>query len=268
MGDQNQPIRQVVIITDCIDIAFNEMHQELKNLISEKRMRSLQIAPMAKVKNFSVTNSSFVIRLLADSYPAKETLFVVVVSGLGTNPSRIFGCTKQGLRFVGNNSGYFHWLIQDFGLQAIYKNNTCRRVNGKSFGGKYVQIPTAVKLIEGTPMDELGQRMSPDFMESLPIADGTVVHVDNFGLMKIKAPPLNFQEGQRLHLSVNSSQDLVAIYSEKMKRQKDGEWVLFPGSSLDGLPELGKVRSQNSAQELGITEGDLLRWTPVIPSRT
>ncbi len=258
-------IKSAVIITDCTDVSFSEMHQSLRNQLDLYGISDVHISPMVPVKNFSVINAAFNIRLLADIFPAETTIFIVVVHGIQSSPARIFGKTKQGLTFVGNNSGYFNWLIEDFGLAELYENNVNRTIDGRSFGGKYVQIPTAAKIIANESFEKLGLERSSEFLNAFSIPLGTVVHTDNFGLMKIKAPKLiDFNEGEKLQIFVNGTPRVIAVYTEKMKRQQDGEWVLFNGSSLYGLPELGRVRSQNSAQELNVAEGDIITWKKLI----
>lgn len=250
-------IKNAVIITDCSDIAFVEMHQTLLNHVKG----DIKIAPCVSVQPFSVLHAAFNIRLLAEIYPPEKTIFIVVVSGIQSNPERIFGKTKHGLMFVGNNSGYFDWLIRDFGFGELYENKTNREVHGQSFGGKYVQIPTAAKLIAEINSEEIGIKRPESFLKSIDISDGTVVHIDNFGLIKIKAPLLiGYTEGEKLKICINGKSVTDAIYTEKMKRQPDGSWVLFPGSSIGGLPELGKVRSPHSANELSVKIGDVVTW--------
>lgn len=257
-------LRQVVIITDCIDTSFNEMHQTLLNELNFYGVDQINIEPLVPIKNFSVINAAFNIRLFSEIYPPESTIFIVVVHGVRSDPKRIFGKTKNGLTFVGNNSGYFNWLIKDVGLKCLYENKITRKVDGQSFGGKYVQIPTAAKIIAGVSLDEIGIRKSKSFLKDYSIPHGTVVHIDNFGLMKIKAPKLEaFSEGDKLKVYVNGQYKITAIYSEKIKKQEDGTWVLFTGSSLYGLPELGRVRSQNSAKELDIIEGDIITWEKI-----
>lgn len=254
-------IKNAVIITDCSDISFVEMHQSLQNQLDEYGIQDIRIAPMVAVKNFSIINAAFTIRLLAELFPPEKTIFIVVVHGVHSSPARIFGQTQHGLRFVGNNSGYFNWLIEDFGLESLYENKVNRSIDGRSFGGKYVQIPTAARLIAGVEAEEIGTRQSNDFLSRYSIPLGTVVHTDNFGLMKIRAPKLiDFLEEEPVQIYINHIPRLVATYTEKMKTRPDGSWVLFNGSSLYGLPELGCVRSQHSANELPVVEGDLITW--------
>jgi S-adenosylmethionine hydrolase len=257
----NQQIKRIVIFTDCVDCSYNEMHQVLVNEVERLGDGNINISPLVPIKNFSVVNASFNLRLMAEICPPESTLFVVVVHGVRSAPERIFGRTRKGLLFVGNNSGYFNWLIEDFGLDFVYENKTTHEVNGKSFGGKYVQIPTAAKIVTGTPFDQLGTHKSEDYLSKFSIPYGTVVHTDNFGLMKIKAPRLdNLKDGTKIKIYVNDEFRAEGIFSEKFKKQKDGTWVLFTGSSLYGLPELGCVRSQNSAHQLGVCEGDVISW--------
>lgn len=254
-------LKSAVIITDCTDISFAEMHQSLRNQLAEYGIHDLHISPMVSVKNFSVVNAAFSIRLLADIFPPEQTIFIVVVHGIQSSPARIFGQTKHGLTFVGNNSGYFNWLLEDFGLANLYENKVNRTIDGRSFGGKYVQMPTAAKIIANISPEEIGISRSEDFLLKYSVPLGTVVHTDNFGLMKIKAPQLtDFVEGENIQIYVNGIPRVIAIYTEKMKKQQDGIWTLYSGSSLYGLPELGRVRSQNSAQELGVVEGDIITW--------
>lgn len=252
--------KKIVIISDCIDIAYNELYQTLTNELENNRIHNFQIDPLVSVKNFSIVNTAFAIRLMAEIYPS-DTIFLVVVNGTDNRPDRVFGRTKNGILFVGNNSGYFNWIIEDFGLDFIYKNNVDRLINSKSFGGKYVQAPTVAKLLSGIPWKEIGQPLDIEEISTYKIPHGTVVHCDNFGLMKIKHPKITqLKEQDHLKICINGKDKCKAIYSNKMKSLPDGTWVLFPGSSLDSMPELGKVRSKNSAEELGVVEGDLITW--------
>jgi S-adenosylmethionine hydrolase len=254
-----------VIVTDCVDVSFVEMHQSLLNQLDKYGITDVRISPMVPVKNFSVINAAFNIRLLADIFPPSKTIFIVVVHGIQSSPARIFGQTKHGLIFVGNNSGYFNWLIEDFGLASLYENKINRTIDGRSFGGKYVQIPTAAKIIANVSFEELGLERSSEFLGTYSIPVGSVIHIDNFGLMKIRTAKLTeFNEEEKLQIYINGVPKIVANYTEKMKNQPDGEWVLFNGSSLYGLPELGRVRSQHSAQELNVIEGDIITWSKLV----
>lgn len=251
---------KVVIITDCTDIAFNELHQTLSSELSCAHLDHFEIAPLVPVKNFSIESASFAIRIMADLC-LPGTIFLVVVNATRSNPERIFGRLNNGLIFVGNNSGYFNWLFDDLGIDIIFKNNIDRTKNKKSFGGKYVQAPTVVKLLSGIPFEKIGEPFERNDLSKYKISHGTVVHCDNFGLMKIFSPKItDLNESDPLKIFVNGNEAVDAVYSTQMKSLLDGTWVLFPGSSLDSMPELGCVRSRNSALDLGVQEGDVISW--------
>ena len=62
---------------------------------------------------------------------------------------------------------------------------------------------------------------------------------------------------------INDNPTLKATFSKTMKNHEDGLWILYPGSSIDGLLELGKVRNNNSAQEINVREGDIIKWLKI-----
>lgn len=252
--------RKIVIFTDCNDIAYNEIYQTLDRNLYESGMTDYQIDPFVAIPNFSVINAAFQIRLLSELY-GPESLFLVIMNSQPDNPERIFGRTKNGIYFVGNNSGYFNWMFKSFGMAYLYKNHIDRTIDSRSFGGKYVQVPTACNILAGKDLKDLGTPADNSLLKDFTISPGTVIHCDNFGLMKIYySTDLNFPEGQRLQISVNDIPCCEAIYSDHLKCHPDGIWVLFKGSSLGGLPELGKVRSQNSAKTLNVKVGDQISW--------
>ena len=254
---------KVVIISDCTDISYNELYQTLCYELDQNNMDDVQIAPLVPVKNFSIENTAFAVRIMAEIC-SPGTIFLVVVNGTNNNPERIFGRLKNGIIFVGNNSGYFNWLFDDVGIDTVFKNNIDRTKNKKSFGGKHVQAPTVAKLLSGIPFQAIGEPFNVESISNYKIPIGTVVHCDNFGLMKIMSPKIiDLNESEQVNIFINGEYKCKAVFSTTMKSLADGTWVLFPGSSLDSIPELGKVRSRNSAAELGVQEGDVISWEKI-----
>jgi len=47
-----------------------------------------------------------------------------------------------------------------------------------------VTAPTIGKIATGTPLRKLGTSISKEEIQRLDLPDGTIVHIDNFGLMK------------------------------------------------------------------------------------
>lgn len=258
-------IKNILIITDCTDIAYTEMYSLLIRSMNDYGLtNNVNIYPIAAVKAFSVINASFIIRLMGETVDHPTTIFIAVVNGLSSNPQRIIARTDTNLTLVGNNSGYFNWLFEDFGVKELYLNPIDREINSLPFGGKNVQIPTAAKIIANVPIHNLGQRVNHSIINDFKISNGTVVHIDNFGLAKIKHERLvGLIPGQKLRLYINEIEQGEVIYSENFKQELPGKKIIFNGSSLDGLPELGVVASENSAEIFNLKIGDKITWIPI-----
>jgi hypothetical protein len=98
-------------------------------------------------------------------------------------------------------------------------------------------------------------------LASLEICTGTIVHIDNFGLLKIMGETPKFEEGQKFKISVNGEEKFEARFSNRMMTRDDKDWVLYAGSSLHSLPELGTVRYATGYREFNIQIGDMVTWT-------
>ncbi|MDB5265596.1 MAG: hypothetical protein JWM39_309 [Parcubacteria group bacterium] len=244
-------MKHIVFITDCSDIAYSELRgTALSELAKLTAQDNISIEPVVSVKPFSILNGNFVLRLMAESYP-EGTVFSVILNPSKNRPERLLGRTKKNnFLFVGANTGVFEWFLRDFGVAELYE---LKDPGFLPFGGKYVHAPAVAKLASGIPPAELGNPFQVSGLRKLEILPGTIVHVDNFGLMKFNTVLPKFEEGARLRITVKGL-SIPAVYSTRMMNRETGEWVIYPGSSL-GLPELGKVR-QNGALELGVAEGD------------
>jgi len=247
--------RIVVFITDCVDVAYNELRAVVMTQLRKLDNRvEVEIEPVVPVKPFSIINGNFVLRLLADAYP-EGTIFSVILNPLKERPARLLGKTKKGgFYFMGANTGAFEWFFRDFGIEELYELHDPGFL---PFGGKYVHAPVVAQIASGQQLNLIGRKFDVGNLAKLDISDGTIVHVDNFGLMKFTGTLPVFSEGDKLTVSVNGT-TLSAVYATRMMSRETGEWVVYPGSSF-GLPELGKVR-QNGASEIGANVGDIVRF--------
>lgn len=239
-------------------MAYNEIRAEiLKEINKSEQNPDIVIEPLVAAKEFSIINGAFLVRLMAEIYPPKNTIFLVVLNSSKVRPARIIGETKEGFKFVGANTGTLNWLIEDFGLKKLYELTDPGFL---PFGGKYVHAPAVAKIALGKTFDELGKKRNDNFLTDFKIPNSTVVHIDNFGLIKIKGKTPEYKEGEILDIYVNENKKIEAVFTHRMMNLKDNTWCLYPGSSLDGMPELGKVRSLNGAKEIGVKIGDIITW--------
>lgn len=250
--------KRIVIITDCVDMAYNELRGViLRDLAISNCVFDVEIEPVIPVEPFSVVHGNFILRLMAEAYPS-GTIFSVILNPIKHRPERIFGRTSQkNFLFIGANTGVFSWFLKDFEIDVLYELHD---PGFYPFGGKYVHAPNIAKLASGTPFEEMGIIFSPDKLTNIEIEEGTIVHIDNFGLAKFTGTLPKSNDCDLFSVEVGNKK-LVAIYAKRMMSRETGEWVIYPGSSL-GLPELGMVRN-NGARKLGLKIGDKIIFNKI-----
>jgi len=246
--------KRIVFITDCADVAYNELRGViLDNLKNDE----IIVEPVVPVVPFSIINGNFVLRLMAEAYP-EGTIFSIILNPSKERPARLIGQTKEkGIYFMGANTGVFTWLFRDFGVEELYELND---PGFFPFGGKYVHAPAVAQIATGKPLKDMGRPFDIEKIIKIDIAGGTIVHIDNFGLMKFTGELTGLNEGDKLEISVNKK-TLKAVYAKRMMSQETGEWVIYPGSSF-GLPEFGKVR-ENGAKESNVKIGDIITFKKI-----
>jgi len=243
--------KRIIFITDCIDAAYNELRGVI---LSNIKNEDIIIEPVVPVIPFSIINGNFVLRLMAEAYP-EGSVFSIILNPSKERPARLIGKTKKkGFYFMGVNTGVFTWLFRDFGIDELYE---LKDPGFFPFGGKYVHAPAVTQIAMGKPLNKMGNPFDIKKVVKLDISDGTIVHIDNFGLMKFTGVLTGFSEGDKLEVYVNGK-TLQAVYAKRMMSQETGEWIIYPGSSF-GLPELGKVR-ENGAKELNAKIGDIITF--------
>ncbi len=243
--------KRIVFITDCCDIAYNELRGVIFDNIKNE---DIIVEPVVTVAPFSVINGNFILRLMADAYP-ENTIFSVVLNPSKTRPARLIGKTKKkNIYFMGANTGVFTWLFRDFGIDELYELND---PGFFPFGGKYVHAPAVAQIAMGKSLKEMGHSFDSKKIVTLDINPGMIVHIDNFGLMKFVGKLSEFDEGDKLEVNFNGN-IFKAIYVKRMMSRDTGEWVIYPSSSLN-LLELGKVR-EDGAKQLNARIGDIITF--------
>ena len=256
--NQKRQIKHVVVITDCKDVAFCEIRRQILSECEKLGNDYTEVEPLAPAEEFSITNGAFITRLMAEHYK-KDVIFMLILNPSQKRPKRIFGELENGIYFEGADTGTLNWLFDDFGVKSLYE---IKETKFYPFGGKYVHAPTVAKMASGIPFEGYGKELSKNELCNFSIKTGTIVHIDNFGLMKIKNKFPDYPEGTNVKIFVNGEKSVNAITSVRMMNHDTGTWVLYPGSSM-GLPELGKVRCTDGAKELNVKIGDAITWEKI-----
>jgi S-adenosylmethionine hydrolase len=225
-----------LIVSDCTDVAFAEMRGAIiKSATAAAMTADPVIEALVPVREMSILNASFLLRLMADAYDT-DTLLMFVVNSVQIRPERIVGITGQGHLFEGANTGALGWLARDMGVASLYELDDPGFV---PFGGKFVHAPAVGRILAGVPISDLGTAMDPAALRSTLPVEGQIVHIDNFGNGKFRSTQ-KWELGQALTVTIGGT-PLSVVYGERMMDHSDGTWVVYPGSSLD-LMEIGEVR--------------------------
>ena len=245
--------KKVVVITDCIDVAWQEIRG---TIYSNSNEYDVEIEPVVQADSYSIINTNFLVKLVANAYP-EGTIICVIVNPLKLRTERIIGRTKEkNLIFEGTNTGAFSWLINDYGCSELYELFDPGFV---PFGGKYVHAPAVGKAASGIPIEKLGNPFSVDKIRHLEILEGTVMHIDNFGNLKLyhKFDSKNMpHDGSNFKIEFNN-ENLDLTFNTRMMEKNDGELIIYPGSSF-GFTEIGIVRG-NFANKYNINNGDVIK---------
>jgi len=249
-------MKQIVIVTDCCDVAYNEIRASIITELG-KNNKDFQIEPVVKVKERSVLNCAFLIRLLAESYPAGTT-FMVLCSPTKEKPSRIYGITKKKkLRFFGTNNGVLSWFLKDFETQKIYEMKNRKDAEYLPFGGKNDYAPRIAKLARSKKirLNKKDKKIESHQIKKITIPKGIIVHIDNFGLCKINLRPPKAKAGQKFMIRVNNK-SFFAYFCKRMMSLPDKTIAIYPGSSMN-LLELGGVR-MDLTKKINLKIGDIV----------
>jgi S-adenosylmethionine hydrolase len=246
--------KYLVNITDCVDIAAHELYAVLVREV--ENMSDVVVPPIVPTfPEFSIINMNFAVRLMADSYPENSVL-MTTINAEKICPMNVIGRTSsRNIVFIGRNMGSFDWLTRDFGCVELYDLVRHNKESFVSFRGKYITAKLAAAASRGVPLSELGDQIDPTDIVRMNLKDGTIVHIDNFGMMKFTGDIGPAQTGDMFNVSINGL-PIEAVYDPRIMSRETGQWVLFPGSSY-GLYELGQARDLG-AKKLGIKVGDAI----------
>ena len=242
--------RKVVVLTDCVDVAFNEIRGAIFQNASND---DFEIEPVVRVDSYNIENVNFLVKLVAEIYP-EGTVICVIVNPLKLRTERIVGRTqRKNLIFEGTNTGAFDWLIKDFGCSELYELFDPGFV---PFGGKYVHAPAIGKILSGKKLNELGNSFPLAKIRKVEMEEVCIVHIDNFGNLKLNHKLKEHVDGDFLNVFINGKK-VTMKYAKRMMALDDGEIIIYPGSSF-GFTEIGMVRG-NFAETFNIKYGDKIK---------
>lgn len=261
--------KNIVIVADCSDVAIEQIKAKFSKFLPEDNLNFYPVI----VSNFQINNGILLSKLVADEIPhGKNTLFLAIVNPLSDKPKRMFAELENGTLIVGADTGIFTLLFDEFRIKQAYKNKEQGHV---SFGGLHMHTTIAAKLLNRENKSNLGVKIPESNVKRRYPEKGEVVHIDNFGLIKLwyRMSDFDFSEGQKVKIKNENGEVFEAFFSTRMMDNDDNDLVVYPGSSLlkknkgddledyakTGLVEIGMVRSSKTAEKLNVEIGDVLK---------
>lgn len=246
-------MRKFILLTDMKDVAVSEaILRSVPNSVND-----VAIIPV-QVDTFDILHGAFLLRLLADSFESNDVVSIVCDPRFSDVPRESIGIElKNGVVVFGPNNGVMSWMLQDFELnKAIILPISEESKLHPTFNGKYRFAVAVNKCLSGSTFDSIGDEFDKTSIYMSKIADGTVVHIDNYGNVKIKLPLLQFERGSNVSIKLRDK-----VYTMKYGYDffdvSEGEPLLYTGSSLWGLPELA-INRGNFAKMYGVKVGDIV----------
>jgi len=251
-SNNNMNTKNVIIVTDCTDIAIQQVKARfIKMLSKDMNINFFDVF----VSPFAIKNGAFLSKLLSDELPHG----------------------KNTTLFVCANTGIFSLLFEDFGIKEVWQ---VKEQGHYPFGGLHIHTFIAGSLLCGLNEEKIGVKMSSKKVKKIEFKKGEVVHIDNFGLIKIwsRINEYDFKEGDLVRIKILNKEgilikEIIGVYGNRMMNYPDNTLVVYPGSSLlnksikeskenrdptSGLIEIGIVRETNSAEKLGVKLGSIV----------
>jgi len=219
-----------------------------------------------------VAEAAFVVRAMAERFPAGSVHVVVVDPGVGGPRAPVVIDCRDGSRLVGPDNGVLVPLMEALGGGTAYRIDPTRtgarpRV-GTTFDGRDVFAPAAARLVEGARPRDLGPttalvRLGPRSpRRGAGSAEGSVAHVDRFGNLVTNVPSAWVPAGTRqLAVRVGRRRLRLAFVASYEAGGADAPLAL---ASSFGTLEIA-VRLGRAADRLRVGVGAAVRfqwWTP------
>jgi hypothetical protein len=233
----------ITITTDLDQFA----HAQLKAVIFALDYQG-KIIENHNVTPFSIIEGAFQIKTISRFCPRNSIHLGIVDPGVGSKRAGIIIQTKKSF-FVGPNNGLIWPAASEEKIISTWRLDESYFGSGSNtFHGRDYFIKAATLLAQGILPKDFGC-LPTDFIQKLDFIKGQVLHIDNYGNIKLFFPKPDSQE---LHLRIqNLKIPLVKTFSDV----PPGKPLAYWGSSntLELAINLG-----NAAKEFNVKIGEIL----------
>jgi len=182
------PARRCVTLSSDLGAAYAA---QMKGVLARSAPSATVVDLSHDLRPHDVREAAFVVRAMAEGFPAGSIHVVVVDPGVGGARAPIVVQCRDGSALVGPDNGVLAPLAEALGGGVAYRIERVARGSrprvGATFDGRDVFAPAAAELAQGRPASRLGRPVGLRRPSSAPPArrrdgaSGVVVHVDHFG---------------------------------------------------------------------------------------
>jgi S-adenosyl-L-methionine hydrolase (adenosine-forming) len=191
------PRRPQRLVTLTTDIGWAYAAQ-MKGVLARSLPPGRVVDLTHEVPRHAVPEAAFILRSIAERFPAGTVHVAVVDPGVGGRRAPLIIATRDGSRLVGPDNGVLAPLAHRLGRPRAFRIDPDRvrggpRV-GTTFDGRDLFAPTAALLARGSPPSSLGiphrfvDLALPQPRRTADGARGEVVHRDAFGNLITNVP--------------------------------------------------------------------------------
>lgn len=236
------------------------------------------IAPQARIIDLTHSinpqnykQAAFLLSVSVEHF-TKNSIFVSVIDpGVGTSRNAIAVETKD-YKFISPDNGTLSYVLQKLtpiGIYSITREKYFLENISATFHARDIFAPVAARLANGLDITELGERISPlslitvpdpqCFLDSQNIWHGEVLHIDRFGniITSLNAKMLDINQynfsKQELNWIFETGNMKIRYLSQTFADVNVGHFLAYIGSF--GYVEIAK-REGNAAKELNVSPGD------------
>lgn len=253
----------IIIITDYPDVAYNEVRGQIISKTKSRYGNDYWIEPCVQAFNFSTIHGAFLLKLLFEDYTNNGTIFVCLINPEKRNgeeqPSRLLIKLTNNRYIFCPDVGIVNWVLQG---QTNYEIYELPKVSKMSFAGKYFYPKYIADLIDNKLKNKIKTYKRIEKLNESAVKDSVVVHIDNFGNLKINLPFINIKKLDNKNAVAVFSRDGIVIKkidvlitTKRFRNFSPGKVLLYEGSSFE-LSEVAKVQIVNPFPEIKI--GDMV----------
>ena len=246
----------IVSCCDWTDVAQAESEiAALRHAPAGTRFTSVSVVP------FSSLNCAFHVRLMAEALSSDAVIMASAdprAPGIPREPIVIY-FEQPNMYLVCPNIGISTLMLERYIPTKVIRL-TFDDWESSVFNGRDIYAPTAGKIMAGALLEDLGEQFPLSSLYSLKVNHGTVLHIDNYGNVKLYA----YEDLTNVDYVIVNGRQFPAVSNFKLSSGDsvpEGELVVTNGSSF-GLVEIqakaGGIGAAGAAELLGINVGDLV----------